>query len=386
MNSIYLDPLKKTLAYIEESNFSGYDPYDTLDSYIPFKSFGKWAPIIAIQFQKRNPVNIRSLLGIKKGHNPKAIGLMLKSYSKLFEITKEKKHFEAAKQLFQWLDLNYSKGYSGKCWGYNFDWASKGSFLPSFTPSVVVTSFVIDGIYEYFKVSNDLNAKELINSSARYIIEDIPIIQLYEGISFSYTHLSKGCCYNASLLATEILGKSDLINGTSCYSDLINNAIRFVLSKQNKDGSWYYSFDPKTGKERKQVDFHQGFILVSLSNLRNVSNMKDEIDNSIQKGLDYYRSQFNDYGQAFWRMPEKWPVDIHNQSQGIITFSKLWRYKPAYKDFASVIAKWTIENMQSEKGFFYYRKNRLFTNRIPYMRWSQAWMVLALTELLTSND
>ncbi len=77
--------------------------------------------------------------------------------------------------------------------------------LPAFVPSVVVTSFVIDGIYEYFKITGNPTAAEAIHSAANYINNDIPITKLSEGISYAYTNQSKGCCYNASLLAAEIL-------------------------------------------------------------------------------------------------------------------------------------------------------------------------------------
>ena len=49
--------------------------------------------------------------------------------------------------------------------------------------------------------------------------------------------------------------------------------------------------------------------------------------------------------------------------------------------FAEKIAKWTIENMQDEKGYFYYQKWPFLTNKIAYMRWGQAWMMLALSTL-----
>ena len=68
-------------AYVENENFKGYDPYDTLNSTLPFNWLGKWGPVLAIQFQKRNPLNIRPAIGIKKEHNPKAIGLFLHAYS-----------------------------------------------------------------------------------------------------------------------------------------------------------------------------------------------------------------------------------------------------------------------------------------------------------------
>jgi hypothetical protein len=74
-------------------------------------------------------------------------------------------------------------------------------------------------------------------------------------------------------------------------------------------------------------------------------------------------------------------VDIHNQAQGIITFAQLKDYHPEYLDFAHIIARWTIENMQDRSGYFYYRKYPLFTNKIPYIRWSQGWMMVALSEM-----
>ena len=52
--------------YVIKENFMGYDPYDTLNSWIPFKIIGKWPSAIATQIQKRNPINIRPLLGIKR--------------------------------------------------------------------------------------------------------------------------------------------------------------------------------------------------------------------------------------------------------------------------------------------------------------------------------
>jgi hypothetical protein len=38
--------------------------------------------------------------------------------------------------------------------------------------------------------------------------------------------------------------------------------------------------------------------------------------------------------------------------------------------------------MWDERGFFYYRVLRLCTIRTSYMRWSQAWMLVALVAVL----
>ena len=79
-------------------------------------------------------------------------------------------------------------------------------------------------------------------------------------------------------------------------------------------------------------------------------------------------------------------MEIHNQAQGIITFAKLRDFDRSYLKFAQRIAEWTIENMRDGKGYFHYQKHRLYTNRIPYMRWAQAWMLAALTLLRAHSD
>lgn len=380
--------LSRLIQYIESSDYCGYDPYDILNSSFDFNRLGKWGPAVAIQFQKRNPLNIRPLMGVEKGFNPKGMGLMLKAYSLLYRKTGKADYLEKAHQLFNWLNTHYSKGYSGKCWGYNFDWANPEENLPAYTPSVVVTSFVVDGIFEYFKVTGSTDAKNAIVSAAAYIREDIPISEFPEGISFAYTHLSKGCCYNASLLAAEVLAKSDHIRSQSVNRDKILKAVDMVLSKQKDDGAWWYSYNPVNGRERRQIDFHQGFVLVSLYNINKLmSTQRPDVQRAITQGLAFYKkAQFLSNGRSLWRLPKKWPVDIHNQSQGIIIFAKLKEYHPDYLDFATTIALWTINHMQDKTGYFYYRKYPFFMNKIPYMRWSQAWMMLAMSELVQNEQ
>jgi hypothetical protein len=316
------------------------------------------------------------------------MGLFLKAYCNLYRKTGDKAYLDKAKWSFDWLTANYSKGYSGMAWGYNFPWASSSEYKEPFLPSVVVTQHVVDGIHAYYELTKDPQAQDVIVRAAKYVNNDIPVTEFDDGISFAYTHQSKGACYNASLHAAEILLKACLVQGHT-PDTRIEQAASFVLSRQKADGSWYYSLNPENNTERKQIDFHQGFVLVSLHNIRKQGGiLPDEISRSITKGLEFYKNeQFFSNGRSMWRLPKKWPVDIHNQAQGIITFSLLKGYHQEYLDFAKTIARWTIENMQDKTGYFYYRKYPLFINKIPFIRWSQAWMLLALSGLfLISAD
>jgi hypothetical protein len=374
--------LNKLESYINDNEFSGYDPYDTLNSYIPFKYFGKWVPILAIQLQKRNPFNIRKILGIKRAINPKAIGLLLKANCILYKLSNDEKYRNSSKILFDWLKNNYSKGYSGYCWGYNFDWANKDEYLEKYIPNVVVTGTVIDGIYEYYEVFKDEEAKKIIKSASDFVYSDLPIISINSLSFIGYNIYSKNCCYNASLYGALILAISNKIEQNIKYKDLIHKVVDYIISKQNKDGSWYYSYNIKTKIERKQIDFHQGFILVLLDDIMHLTNIDNpSLNESIKNGMIFYKKkQFSSNGVSIWRLPKKWPIDIHNQAQGIITFAKLSFLDKNYFKFSERIAKWTINNMQNSKGFFYYQNFKFYKNKISYMRWSQAWMFLALAK------
>ncbi len=383
-----LDAFNKLEAYIEKEEFKGYDPYDTLNSWIPFKLLGKWPAAIATQIQKRNPINIRPLLGIKKEKNPKAFGLFLQAYSILYQKTKNPDYLEKANYFYTWLNNNYSKGYSGKCWGYNFPWANPKEYKAAFIPSSVVTGLVVKGLYEYYIITKRNNVINLIESACLFLEKDLLRFENEEGISFSYTPITKDICYNASLLAGESFARLFSIKPDKIeYRNLAIKSVDFVIKRQHKDGKWNYAIDLDLKKEQQQIDFHQGYVLESIYEIKrllNIDNKKWEI--TLKNGLNYYiNKQFHNSGRSYWRLPKKFPVDIHNQSQGIITLLKLKGYNYKTLSFVKKIAEWTINNMQSKGGHFYYQIFKTHKNRISYMRWNNAWMFLALSLLLTEK-
>jgi hypothetical protein len=369
--------------FIESEGFRGYDPYDVLNSRLKISRVGKWAPVLATQLHKRNPLNLRGALGIEKEYNPKAMGLLLQAYCLSYQKHPNEKDKESVEFLFHWLVDNSSHGYSGYCWGYNFDWASPQKYVAAHTPSVVVTAFVAKGIFEYFTMTNDPKAWEVLEGCGRFILDDLPRTEAHTGICFSYTPLQPDCCYNASLLGAETLSRLYSVAGEPGYLDFAKPAVDFVIDRQHEDGRWNYSIDLETGMEREQVDFHQGYILDSLSDFVSYSGSEDSrYREAISRGAEFYkREQFFEDGRAKWRLPRVWPVDIHCLAQGIISFVKLSEFDESFLGFAESIAHWTLENMRDKRGYFYYQKHRFLTNKIPYMRWAQAWMLLALTRL-----
>jgi hypothetical protein len=79
---------------------------------------------------------------------------------------------------------------------------------------------------------------------------------------------------------------------------------------------------------------------------------------------------------------ETFPVDIHSASAAIVALSELNDFDARCLPLAEKVARWTIENMRDEKGFFYYQKRKDKLVKTSFIRWSNAWTAYALARLL----
>ena len=383
---IISEALSKLQEHVEKSDFRGFDPYDLLRSYIPFDKFGRQITFVLSQANKRSPINFRPLLLVRKDVVPKGLALLLRAYCILYKVNPTMELKEKAEYLFQKLINCSVNGFSGNCWGINFDYANRHGIIPKSTPSSVVTNFVHAAIYEYYKLFSAPGALEILKGCGDFILRDLHKKKWPEGICISYTPTAKDCVYNANGHCAEILSRNYDLFGDLRLKKIAEDCVQFIVSRQKSDGRWNYGIDDE-GKEKKQIDFHQGFLIDSiLTYIKYTGDDNSEFLNAVDKAASFYRyKQFFQNGQSLWRYPKVWPVDIHNQAQGIITFCNLYSYNKTYGEFAKTIVNWTIANMLDKGGFFYYQKYRFFTNRINYIRWGQAWMLYALAVLRKAN-
>lgn len=386
--------LDALVRWVEARDYTGYDLYDGLNVtkskallHSPLANTG------LTQFFKHSPVNLRPLLGLPETKMPKGVGLFLNAYAHLAEragragdAEQQEAYLQRCAPLVAWLNRHACPGHAGYGWNFGFPY----KFLFD-NPTVVITAIIGRGLFAHYELTRDEAVREMLEGITRFILQDLYITETDYGISFSYTPKSdarrtpmQNCCYNASMLGAEILAKVYAVTGDERLRDYARRAVDFTVRHQHADGRWNYSIDLTTGRERPQVDFHQGFILDSLEACMRYGELTDpRYAEALERGAAFYRrAQFFDDGRGLWRWPRPWPSDIHGQAQGILTFTRLRHLDPAYGPFAARIAAWTIDHMQDPEGYFYYRKGRYFTNRIPYMRWGQGWMMLALAELL----
>jgi hypothetical protein len=385
MTDPFADSIEKLIRYVEREDYRGWDPYDTLNSAVPFRLLGKAGQSLAIQAGKRIPFNFRPWIGIVGERNPKSLGLFLSAYAILHKIDGDPGTLGKMRRLVRRLKDMATPGFSGCCWGYPFTWASPAVILPRYYPSAVVTAFAVRGVHAYFETTGDAEAGEIVKSASNYVRRDLPKSRDATGICYSYSGMKQDACYNASLLGAEILAMAHSVTGGGEDLNDIRQAMDFVCARQKEDGRWNYAVDMASGREDRQIDFHQGFIIESMRRIRGlIGSGEDRYGRSILKGADFYRrNQIIDGKRIKYRWPRLYPTDIHNQAQAVITFAGLSESDPAYLELSRKILVWTIGEMQDrEKGFFYYRKGRVTTHRTPFMRWGQAWMLLALASYL----
>ncbi len=103
-----------------------------------------------------------------------------------------------------------------------------------------------------------------------------------------------------------------------------------------------------------------------------------DFDAVARRGWRNYREQFFAEGV----IPKYYdtrlhPIDATACAQSVITLSKFGDVATAVR-----VALWTIDRLQQDDGSFAYQVHRRYVNRITYVRWSVAWMLLGLSTLL----
>jgi len=386
----------KLKAYCESEHFKGWDPYDGLNSKVfqalpLLKKFALCREVV-IQGFKRNPVNLRRLACVPKGYNPKGLALFLSGYCNLFHVAENKSNVIISKEeclakidfLAQLLLSLKTKGYSGACWGYNFDWQSKAFFLPKWTPTVVATSFVVEALLSAFEITGNKEYYDTALSSAKFILNDLNRIEKPKGYMFSYSPLDHQAVYNATLLGSKTLA---LIYQYTC-DEILKEAARIsvqcVCDTQNEDGSFPHS--DQVGNSWHD-SFHTGFKLESIKLYQELCH-DNSFENNLILGYQYWIDNFFDTenGIAFYYDRNMHPsmIDLHCTAQAMPTLHKLGKFEEQ-NTLATRLLEWAINNMQSEKGYFYFQKNGRIKTKINYMRWPNAWMFYGFSYWLIHN-
>jgi hypothetical protein len=372
-------------TWIETRQFAGYEPFDLLNS--PYLS-GAWArnALPAIMFMQAGKrfagMRLRQALKIPPSRNPKALGLCLSAYCDLaqagYDVSTE------ATWLKNELMRLRSQHETEYCWGYDWDYVSlRGTRLPAFAPNSIASYFCGTAMMEMSKVFADLEALEIAESVARFLVTRLHrSFESMDELCFSYTPGDRTQIYNSSALAAVFLARIGSLRENEEYLSLAHKAMVFLQRGQLEIGGWYY------GRLRRQrwIDgFHTSYNVCALLDYQRITG-DCAFKEAMLLGHRYYKATFfTDVGAPKYFHDTTFPIDIHSCAQAILHFIAFSSIDPYALELARRTYWWTMKNLAAPEGAFYYQHHRHWTNRALYMRWGQAWMLRALAKLLLAS-
>jgi len=377
----------KLLAYCQANDWAGHDPYDALNSRIfqklPFLD-SRWPRLLMTQVLKRSPVNVRSLLLIPKTQNSKAMSLFLVGLLKLQKagLLKDETLIDyMARRLAEMR----SPGVPYCAWGYSFPWQTRTIVVPVGAPNIVCTIFVTNALLDLYEARQDESLLAMAVSAAEYISTLCWSEGGISSVAYPLPTL-RSQIHNANFLGAALLARVAKHSGKEKFLEPAFKIARWSASKQAADGSWPYGELPK----QEWIDnFHTGYNLTGLRLLGECTGTT-EFEDAVRRGYEFYRKHFFlEDGTPRYFHNSTYPIDVHCVAQSILSPIEFKHLDPAGVRLARSVFDWAMKNMCDESGFFYYRKLPYCTIRTSYMRWSQAWMFLALatlTEELTASE
>ena len=247
----------------------------------------------------------------------------------------------------------------------------------------MASTFIGYALLDAYDITKNESYKKHALSVCDFILKDLNRTYDREGnFAFSYSPFDKTQVFNASLLGARTLSRAYHYTNNPLLLQEARKSIAYCCKHQKSDGSWSYS---PLSFHQWTDNFHTGFNLECIAEYQKYSG-DNSFNKNISSGLDYYmQTFFLPSGMPKYYNNAVYPVDIHATAQLVMTLKRLGRIQE-YKPILDKVLSWTIDNMQSPKGYFYFQKNKWYTIKIPYMRWSQAWMFYAFSTYILSQS
>jgi hypothetical protein len=232
--------------------------------------------------------------------------------------------------------------------------------------------------------------KVAMRRAAAFVEGDLNVTRDEHGFCWSYSPLDRSSVVNASLLGAETVARVAAMDGDATAFERIEGTLRWCFSRQADDGGWPYG---EAGHHQWEDSFHTGFNLASLRAIRDAARELG-VDTEalvpwerVRRAYDHYAETFFDPdGRPWYYSHTPWPIDPHAAAVAVLTHLAFADEVPEAAERAKRVLDWTIEHMWVEKGWFAFQKWWWGRIDIPYLRWCQAWMLLALAEWVAFEE
>jgi hypothetical protein len=233
---------------------------------------------------------------------------------------------------------------------------------------------ITNGLFSAYTLLGIEEAFHLCSSAADFVLRDLDRTVAPDGsFCWSYFPGDRKQVINATLKGARLCAQVHSVAPNEELRESARLTAKFAAQHQRADGAFPYAVeDPRSWVD----NFHTGYVLVCLREYA-LRTGDYEFEAATQKGWNYYRDHFFESG----RVPRyfdtsTYPIDITACAQSILTLS-------AFRAgvLRDAVCSWVVDNMQKPDGSFIYQIRKTHTNRISYMRWGTAWMLLALSRV-----
>jgi len=370
----------QTLSAAMKTNFAGYDPFDGLNAgifnLIPKLRNGLFG-LVWTQFNKRSAINFRPFFATPKKRNPKGIALFILGLIEEYLLTKNDEHLKLAQNLADWLLTQQCDRaqWQHSCWGYHFDWKARAFFVPKGKPNVITTVYVSQALFALSEIVDKSNYRLAAIDSANFMVNTL-LTKIGKQSFFAYIPDETTFVHNANLWASAWVAKVAAYTNNDQYKQIALSTARSTVSQQAEDGSWVYG----TRHHHQFIDgFHTGYNLEALSVLSESLNTT-EFDDVIALGIGFYKLHlFEPDGTAKYYDKNRYPLDMHSVSQAVLTLIKVGKTANDLAFASKVIDRAIASAYLIKQQRFIYQKNKYFSNKMDYVRWTQAWVYYSFT-------
>lgn len=371
--------LGQVVSWVQGNNYRGYEPADGNLSWLYSLTGGRVFPMRVLQqLVLRAPFNIRPLLGISPHESAIGRGYMAWGYLLMHRSNGNDNVRREAIACLEWLMANRSPIAGEFCWGDPYEYATRGGRRPYGEPLLIWSALIGQAFLDAYELFCDEKYLQVAESTGNWMLK-LPREHTKNGSCLSYVAYRQSSIHNSNAMGAAFLARLGALTKNDEALTLAKSSMSYTCFRQRGDGAWYYAEEPKY----HWIDgFHTGYNLSALRSYREAAQDRS-FDDCLEKGLRFYISHFFEAdGRPKYFHDKIYPVDIQCASQAIDTLATLAEEDPECLGLAVKVAEWTIDNMQSKDGHFFYRDLGWKKVRTPMLHWGQGTMVKALSVLL----
>lgn len=305
----------------------------------------------------------------------------------LYQTTSNPAHREKAIHFLNALMASRCRDFNEYCWGYPFDWVTRGGVIKKQTPLITTTPYVYEAFLQAYELDPRDEWQQVLKSIGRHTRFDIKDFKTSDNASScSYTPFDGGGVINAAAYRAFLLTSASQLFSDQDYWTTAERNLNFVLENQNRDGSWYYAADG-----REFVDhYHSCFVMKSLAKIHALTGHHTCLD-ALGRGIHYYLDNlFDDDGlpKPFSKAPRLtvYKRELYDCAECINLCLLLRDRFPQLQTTLERVVAGILRDWIKPDGSFRSRRLHLGWDNVPMHRWGQAQMFRSLSFYLRETS